>query len=144
MTAELHDHAPPNAEAFVIAWLKPLAGGVNKVGVKRWAAGDPLPYRLVTRIAGADDGYSIDNPVVSVHTFAANDTDARREADLTHRRMMLLAYDPTHGVTMADNSTAFCEFLETVEGPREEPYSAESVVARLVARYRLGLSFVAV
>lgn len=137
----LYDKAPPNSVAFVLAWLRPLVVDPTKLGSKRWVAGGPLPYRMVNRIAGADDLIT-DYPVVSVHTFAGTETDAQREADNTHRRMLMLADDPLLDVVMADASLANCEWLETLEGPRPEPYSAESVVTRLVARYQLGLHFI--
>lgn len=140
MTVELHGQAPPNAEAFVIAWLRPLAGSNDKIGARRWAAGMPLPYRAVSRVTGSGDLIT-DCAVVRVHTFAGTYTDASREADLTHRRMLLLAEDPLLNVTMANGKPANCEWLETTEGPREEPYGAETVVARFVAQYRLGLHF---
>lgn len=136
----LYDKAPPNSVAFVLAWLLPLVDSPLKVGSKRWATGGPLPYRMVNRITGSDDLIT-DYPVISVHTFAATETDAQREADKTHRRMLLLADDPLLDITMADASLANCEWLETLEGPHPEPYSAESVVTRLVARYQLGLHF---
>ena len=138
MSAPLHDEAPPNSEVFVIAWLLPLAGA-GGVGSKLWTAGMPKPYRAVRRVTGADDLIS-DYPVMRVHTFAATYSLAATEADKTHRRMLLLAEDPLSDVSIG-SATANCEWLKTDEGPREEPYGAESAVIRFVAEYCLGLHF---
>jgi hypothetical protein len=56
----LLDEAAPNAEAVTVAWLTPLGA----VSIVRKAT-DPLPFRLVTRVAGADDSYELDRAVVS-------------------------------------------------------------------------------
>jgi hypothetical protein len=139
--------AAPNAQAFVLAHLAPLnglttpPGGVGSLRNPK----DPLPFRLVQRVAGANDLFS-DFPVVSVHTFGANtgnlaDTLASRAADITHRRMLVLLDDPTTDVIMADGSIANCEYLEVKEAPRKEPYRDTSVI-RYVARYELGLKLV--
>lgn len=140
MTVELHDEAPPNAEAFVIAWLLPLAGGYDKIGSKMWAAGMPKPYFMVRRITGGTDLIT-DYPLMRVHTFAASYTEASHKAWDAHRRMLMLANDPLLDVTMPDGSLANCEWLCADEGPHEEPYAAESVVTRFIAEYTLGLHF---
>jgi hypothetical protein len=131
--------AAPNAEAFVRAWLLPLATDPALVGSARWQAGMGLPYRSVTRLGGPSTLIS-DFPVVRVHTFAATYTDASREADRTHRRMLLLARD-LGDVTVA-LATANCSSVEMLTAPREEPYGAESVVRRFISEYALELRYV--
>lgn len=139
---DLLDTAPPDAEEFVVSWLTPL-GAAGAVGTKR-PTGAVLPYRLVHRVAGADDEMQIsDNPVVSVHTFGNNEEEASREAGITHRRMLYLARYPLADVTMSGGVLANLEYLETVEGPTWQPYGDDSI-SRYVARYRFGLHFVAV
>jgi hypothetical protein len=138
LTAELFGFAPPNSVAFVLAWLKPL----GPLGSKRWSAGEPLPYRMVNRVGGTGDLFS-DDPLISVHTFAGSETDAAREADITHRRLLVLMNEPLTDVVMADGQLANLEYLEITEGPRREDY-ADTSITRYVARYRLGLHFVAV
>ena len=135
MTA-LYNFVPPDVEEFTIAWLAPL----GPAGAER-PAGAALPYRMVNRITGADDLIS-DDPVISVHTFGASRAAAKTAAKITHRRMLLLAYDPMNDVTLAGSVLANCEYLETVEGPRWEFYQ-DNTIWRYVARYRLGLKFVA-
>jgi hypothetical protein len=139
VTVELYGSAPPNSVSFVLAWLLPLAGDPENLGSKRWEAGAPLPYRMVRLIDGADDQISA-YPIIRVHTFAADYTTASREADATHRRMLVLADDPLTDVAMPDGSTANCEWL-TAKLPHEEPYASSAVVSRFVAEYRMGLHF---
>lgn len=143
MSVELLGRAAPNAQAFVLAWLEPLndlttpPGGVGS----RRRPGDPLPFRMVTRITGAGDLYS-DYPVVSVHTFgdasiSQADTYTNREADITDRRMLLLLEDPTINVVMADGTVANCEYLAVKEAPKKVEYHDTSVI-RYMARYEIG------
>lgn len=139
MTVELYGSAPPNSVAFVLAWLLPLAGSPTNLGSKRWVAGGPLPYRMVRLIDGTDDQISA-NSIIRVHTLAPDYTTASREADVTHRRMLVLADDPLTDVAMPDGSTANCEWL-TAKLPHEEPYASSAVVSRFVAEYRIGLHF---
>lgn len=137
MTVDLYDHAPPNSIVFVISHLMPLATTPHKqdsIAAKRWSTGMPLPYRAVTRTTGNTDQLA-DYPHVRVHTFAATFTDAMREADRTHQRMLLLLDDPLYDVVMPDGSIANCESLTIIEGPHEEEYPASSVVTRFVAEY---------
>jgi len=140
MTADLYELAAPNAEAFVRAWLLPLAGDPSLVGSQRWTAGMGLPYRAVSRLGG-DSDLIIDVAVLRVHTFAATYTDAAREADRTHRRMLLLGLDPLAEVTLAGGITASCSSLDRATGPAEQPYGAETVVTRFISDYTLTLRF---
>jgi hypothetical protein len=138
MTAELYGRDAPNAVEFVIAWLAPL----GEVSTER-PAGEDLPYRMVTRVAGTDDGYSVDYPIISIHTFDADYTSASDAADMTHRRMLLLIDDPHNDVTLSDATVCNAEYVECVQRPTRIDV-ADAAVERFVARYQLGLSFVAV
>lgn len=140
MTVDLLSRAAPNVQAFVLAHLAPLGA----VGTRR-NPGDPLPFRMVTRITGPSDLFT-DYPVVSVHTFgdaAAGqaDTLANREADITHRRMLVLLDDPTTPVLMANGVVAYCNYLTVKETPVKVQYR-DTTVIRYVGRYELGLDLV--
>lgn len=138
MSTDLYDKAAAPAEAFLRAWLLPLATDPALVGSRRWQAGMALPYRLVNRIDGPSDLIS-DFPTMRVHTFAADYTAASREAERTHRRMLLLAQD-LPDVTLGGGVVASCAWCATNFAPREESYGAESVI-RFVAEYALELRF---
>lgn len=138
MSAPLYDRAAVPAEAFLRAWLLPLATSPDLVGSRRWQAGMALPYRVVNRIGGPSDLIS-DFPTARVHTFAADYTTAHREAERTHRRMLLLARD-LPDVTLGGGVVASCAWCSTNFAPREEPYGADSVI-RFVAEYALELRF---
>lgn len=140
MTVELYALDAPNAVEFIIAWLRPLGDPCNATRME----GDPLPYRMVTRVAGEDDHDKFsDDAVVSVHTFAATFPAASDAADMTHRRIMVLIDDPNNDVTLIDNTIANAEYVETLQKPIHVDYEDPDVI-RFVARYRLGLHFVAV
>jgi len=135
---ELYGFIAPDVEEFVVAWLTPL----GPTSVER-PAGATLPYRMVNRVAGADDlAIFSDDPVVSVHTFAATRTQAKTEARITHRRMLVLANNPMTNVTIT-GGLANVEYLETFEGPYWVDY-LDKTISRYVARYRLGFKFIAV
>lgn len=146
----LYERQPPNATAFVLAWLRPIAASPLHLGSKRWAAGAPLPYWMVNRVTGGNDFIS-DFPVIRLHTIAETETECQREMDRANNRMMALVVDPLLEVVMADGSVANCQWVETLEGPRPDPPPRSSVmgtdpasaaVARLVTTYQLGLPFV--
>lgn len=148
MTVQLGTSAP-NVEAYLLAWLLPLAAqnapvgipAVNCLGSRRWLAGGPLPYYQVKRITGADDEFEFaDKPTVSVHVFGPDYTTAARMADECHKRIRVLIDDPSTDVTMADSSIVNAEYVQTVEGFTEQDYGDTSIV-RFVARYRFSLHF---
>lgn len=140
MTVELFDQDAPAAVPFLLAWLAPL----GPCGEKRYAAGDPLPYRMVERIGGADDLCMLsDDPLMRVHTFAGSVTLAIREEKITHRRMMLLGFDITNTVEMADGSLANVQYLETATRHGRQDYG-DAKITRHLTDYRMGLSFVRV
>lgn len=125
---------PADAEDVIIAWLAPL--GV--VSAER-PAGDVLPYRLVTRVAGSDNRIT-DSAVVSVHTFAATITAAATEARATHHRMLSLG--PQDDVVMPDSTIVRVECVDTHQGPLWVDYE-DDTIKRYVARYEINLRFVA-
>ncbi|MEB3021311.1 hypothetical protein [[Mycobacterium] crassicus] len=135
MTVELSPYVAPNAIAFMLAHLTPLGpGGPNRVD------GDPLPYRSVNRIDGADDlTLFCDNAVLSVHTFAATQEDAEHEGEITHRRILLLKHElfdvPLHGGGVANAAG-----LIVHQKPRLSDYRADGVF-RMKAVYELDLDF---
>lgn len=138
MSVELYNLAPPNAVEFVVAWLRPL----GLVDVKR-PAGEGLPFRMVNGVT-ADENIDefLDQSVVSVHTFATTYTDASDAATVTHQRMLVLADDPSNTVTV-NGLPANADWVETVQKPIWVDYG-DNTINRFVARYRLGLTFVAV
>jgi hypothetical protein len=125
----------PNAVDVVISWLRPL--GQPTYAVRK--QGDPLPYRLVTRVAGSDASMYADDAVVSIHTFADTYTDASDYADAGHRRMLLLAIDPTAAITLSDNTVVSVQYAESVQNPIHLDYE-EPDIYRFVARYRVGVA----
>lgn len=139
MSVELLDYAAPDAEVVAIAWLSPL---------RRSAAtrqtGDPLPFTLVTHIAGTEDAdLGLADPVVSVHTLCDKSLGwaaAKDEANKTHRRMLLLAryQEP---ITLPDNSLAGVDYVKVFQSPIWVPYENTQIL-RKVGRYTLGLSYV--
>jgi hypothetical protein len=128
----------PSAELVVVSWLKEI----GRAGTRR-KAGDPIPFRLVTRIAGADDPeLCIDTAVVSVHTFAATPEAAVEESQKTHRRMSVLTRNPLTTITLIGSGDVVnVDYCKTVMNPIEVEYSDPNVT-RYVARYEIGLSYV--
>lgn len=140
VSADLYALSAPNAESFVRAWLLPLTGDPALVGSQRWAAGMGLPYRLVTRLGGESDLIA-DVAVLRVHTFAATYTEASREADRTHRRMLLLAENPLAEVSMTGGVVASCSSVDRAVAPFEQDYSSQTVITRFISEYTLTLRF---
>ncbi len=130
----------PNAIAFLLAWLAPL----GPCGEKRWAAGDPVPYRMVTRFGGGANDMDMfaDEALLSVHTFGNTVTQAQTEEQNTHRRIMVLIKDPSINVALADSSVANAAYIETTERGVRVDY-ADTTIQRVVSRYRISLEFVA-
>ena len=85
-----------------------------------------------------------DDPLMQIDTFASTDTLAKQASDITHRRMLLLAWDLTNTVTMPDTGLqANAQYVQTKLKPRREDYGDPQII-RYVARYALGLQFFAV
>lgn len=144
MTAELYDQDAPDVEEFLCRWLAALL----RTATER-STDDPMPFCVVTRIDGADDTNSgVDEPVVQLDIYdrARNSLlaaqAAKQTANAVHRRMNLLARH-LDSVTMSDGTIASALDVTTVIKPFRMPYADDKVV-RYVARYRVGLSYVAV
>lgn len=135
MTVELSPLSAPSPLALMLAHLAPLGG----CDLKRDDT-DPLPWRQVNRIDGADDLYLFcDNAVLSVHTFAESITAVHDEADITHRRILLLATELID-VPMVTGGVANVDDLVVQQHPRLSDYRAQGVF-RMKAVYELSLAF---
>ncbi|SBS73775.1 hypothetical protein MHPYR_180055 [uncultured Mycobacterium sp.] len=146
MTAPLTaDYKAINAVSFAIAWYRPIAATAGSLGAKLWVAGQPKPYRAITRVTGGrtDD---TDYPTLRIHTFidsAANSYSAgMAEVDKTDARALQLVHNPGLDTVMPDGSVAHCDWAELTEAAHEEDYGAESVVLRFVSELKLGISLV--
>ncbi len=118
----------PDGVELLIEWLSPL--GETR---SQRPAGAPLPFRVVRRIGGGDDGLT-DRGVYSVHTLATTEAEAQSEAMKAHRRILSLAgrfggQQPVNGV--------YVDRVQTIEGP--EPVDLVEGVARSVGTYRIDL-----
>ena len=143
--AELLDQDAPDVEDFLVHWLAP----VLRCAVER-KADDPLPFATVVRISGTDDPHEgVDDPVVQVDIFdtVRDGLLATQAAAISarniHRRMTLLMREPDHTVLMSDARHANCDYVATVLRPFRMAYADDRIV-RYVARYQVGLSYVAV
>lgn len=144
MPADLLGEAPPDVEDFVCAWLAPLL----RTAVER-KTDDELPFCQVARISGLDDEHTgVDEPVVQLDIFdharggLLGVQNAATTARDVHRRMMLLSRENTT-VTLSTGQQANADHVITILKPFRMAYTNDQVV-RYVARYQLGLSYVAV
>lgn len=138
----------PDVGDFLACWLAPLL----RAGVKRTQS-DPWPFALIQRISGADQPEpGLDDPVVQLdvlHKLAAPaataagqlEVEANVWASKVHRRMLLLGLTYPD-VTVSSGQTVGIDYLTVLIKPHRQPFGDETV-ARFVARYRLGLSYVA-
>lgn len=135
MSVELSPYIAPNAIAFMLAHLEPLgAGGPNRTD------DDPLPFRMVNRIDGADDLTLLcDKAILSVHTFAPTMADVLRESDITHHRILLLA-DKLIDVPMHDGGVANVDHFDVHQRPIVSDYRVDGVI-RTKGIYELHLAF---
>ncbi len=135
----------PNGVEMLLIWLSTLGEG----GPGR-PSGDALPYRMVRRIGGHDDGVT-DFGDYSVHTLA---TGASREAaflaaddasTLTHNRMLALGPPlvPPQPVTLNDGRIVRADEVLTLESPVDTPYG-DQLIVDFVGRYRVALRRIAV
>lgn len=140
MTAELAFWAPEDVEELVVAWLIPL-----RPSSAFRNPGDPLPFTLVTHVAGTESvGEGTADPVVSVHTLcdkAVGVDAAMTECKATHQRMLRLLYGVDQ-ITLTDGRKSGVDGGSVVESPRWEYYS--DTILRKVGRYQIGLAYVAV
>lgn len=144
MPAELLDADAPDVEDFLCCWLAPLL----RTATER-KTDDELPFCQVSRISGGDDEHTgYDEAAVQLDIFdhARDNMLAVQAAKLTardvHRRMMLLSREAST-VTLSTGQQANADTVATVLKPFRMPYANDQVV-RYVARYQLGLSYVAV
>lgn len=135
---ELYGSLPPSGVELLVAWLSPLgdAAGERK-------AGDPLPFWLVSRVAGPDDKIT-DHGTYSVHSMADSLAAAEDHALLAHRRILALGppLAPQRRVAISGGRTVFADMVKTDLFPRYEYYSDN--IRRYVARYDIDLRFIAV
>lgn len=139
---DLYDLAPPDGVEVLIQWLKDLAETRDAR-----PAGAVLPYVMVHRIGGGDDGL-VDKGLYSIQIFAATKPEAQALSMRVHRRMRLLA-GPFNGQAKVTISTGdvFVDNVVVVEGPREMEYVDDAIpktIYRYVATYRVELRFVKV
>jgi len=140
LSAPLLGEDAPDVEDFVVCWLQPL---LRAATARR--QDDPWPFALVQRVSGSDiPELGFDNPVIQLDVLhrTRNAGEAKQWANKVHQRMTLLAVTYPD-VTISDGSTVGIDGLTVLIKPTREPFGDESVV-RYVARYKLGLSYVAV
>lgn len=131
---ELLPDIAPNVERVLVAWLTPL----GRSGTRRKAE-EALPFRLVHRVAGADDPeVGIDTATVSVHTLAAPDV-ASDEATRTHRRICVLTVNPFTEITVS-GQVVNVDYCIPRMSPTPVDYEDPNVI-RYVARYEVGISY---
>lgn len=134
---ELYEEDTPDSEDFLVAWLAPLMRSATERKTN-----DVLPFALVTRIVGSDDPDSGScEDTLQVDVLARGAQAAAVAAKNMHRRINLLARTQIP-VTLSDSTVVGPDYVKTVRRPSREPYPDDKIV-RYVARYRLGLSFVA-
>lgn len=140
MTVELFDQDTPDVADFVITWLLPL----GNTWAKHPIDDKTFPYRIVNPLVDGDqlDGMTGES-LVSVHTMHRTFGEAKAEAKRTHRRMLLLANNPSLTVVMPDGLTVNADYLEVVQKPLHVDYG-DTDTQRFVARYRVGFSYVTV
>ncbi|QIS06758.1 hypothetical protein F5X71_34605 [Nocardia brasiliensis] len=116
-----------DTETFVIAYLAPL--GYVRAEMPNTP---PLPFHLVSRITGSDDGVT-DWGTVQIEVFAANRNSARVAARRMHARMLALS---PRAVVATDKGPASIDHRATLLGPAFLDYQDENL-QRYVARYEL-------
>ncbi|MBF4194670.1 hypothetical protein MHAEM_21631 [Mycolicibacterium phlei] len=135
----MYDWAPPDGVEVLIKWLSYL-------GETRDArpSGEVLPYRMVHRIDGGDDGIT-DSGEYSIHTFAAKKPEAQEEAMKTHRRLYALAgrFAGQQKVALDSGLIVVADDIETIEGPRWVQWDDRNSIHRYVGTYRVDFRFVA-
>jgi hypothetical protein len=129
----------PNEVEYVIAWQR----GVIACDVHR-PAGGPLPYCMVNGLGGeVDDNVFTGDPVVTLHSFGGTYEEASDAATVTDDRMNLLILNPGLDVTLKSGVIVNADYVTTLQTPFWLDYG-DNTINRFVARYRVGLSSVAV
>jgi hypothetical protein len=129
----------PNEVEYVIAWQR----GVIACDVHR-PAGGPSPYCMVNGLGGeVDDNVFTGDPVVTLHSFGGTYEEASDAATVTDDRMNLLILNPGLDVTLKSGVIVNADYVKTLQTPFWLDYG-DNTINRFVARYRVGLSSVAV
>lgn len=89
---------------------------------------DRLPFHLVYRFAGADDGVT-DRATVGIDTF-----DAKRQTGKPLAEQVRQLVIATPHVVVTDAGPVVIDFARTAEAPHEVPYG-DSMVRRWVSSY---------
>jgi hypothetical protein len=141
MTVPLLPYTAPDGTEVLIAWLTPLGETRDER-----PSGAVLPFRQVHRLGGPFDGL-VDHGLYSVSTFSDDSADASTQADLTHRRILLLgpsrqfSYVPQAKVTLSSGLVVQADGVQVMEGPHEVNYGegaghlASAPYSRYVATY---------
>jgi hypothetical protein len=139
MTVELFDSQSVDAEQVIVAWLQPL----RPTAIAR-VTGDPLPFCLITQVAGHEDPlYGTADVTVQVDTLCdrmLGYENARAEMRATSARMNeLVVHNDT--VTMFDGTLIGVDYCTCIESARFMLYEDESLL-RTMSRYDIGLYYV--
>ncbi|ORA38706.1 hypothetical protein BST13_04820 [Mycobacterium aquaticum] len=95
--------------------------------------GAPLPFIVVRRIGGGDDGLT-DKGLFSVHTYAATRAGALSHARSVDRRLKLLA--PPFGGQTAVNGD-YVDNVVCTEEPVETAFTDDRSIFRFTGTYRV-------
>jgi hypothetical protein len=121
-----------DVEELVVTYLSQFFSNVSVDMPSR----PPLPFYLVTRLAGADDMIT-DCATVSVHAFAADMTAASDAARALHLKMNPWALTAKQGFDL-NSGRAFIDRICTVETPAWRNYEDPNL-KRYCGRYRIEL-----
>jgi hypothetical protein len=124
----------PDAEELVVKYLS--TNGLSNVSVEL-PANPPMPFYLINRVAGGDDGVT-DQAIVSVHCFNTTHTGASDAARAMNRLMNFWVLTPRVVVSVGGNNV-YIDSVRTVESPIWRHYSDEFNIHRYVARYEICL-----
>jgi hypothetical protein len=128
----------PDVEWVIAAWLAPLGRAGNAYRV-----GDPLPFRLISRITGTEDVFcGLDDPVISVHTLCdklLGYQAASTEATKTHQAMLELGRY-LDDITMPDNTVVSIDYLKVFMSPIWLRFE-DVMILRKVGRYTIGTTY---
>lgn len=138
MTVESLAEDAPDVEDFIVCWLQPAI----RAAMQR-EADDPLPFCVVAGVTAIDDvDAGFNASVVQLDVFARGIPATKAAVKTVRRRMNQLARH-LDNVTMSDNSIASANYVQNQIDFERMDYADDQIV-RYVARYGVGLSFVAV
>lgn len=134
---DLLDQDAPDVDDFVVTWLQP----VIRAAIER-ETDDVLPFCVVTRVAGDDDqDCGFNSAVIQLDVFARGVVAAKQASKTVRRRMNYLARYLDH-VPLSDGAASASYVSNQIDFTRA-PYADEQIV-RLIARYAVGIPYVAV